>query len=37
MKLTWPGHSCFRLEKDGFVVVIEHETASNHQAPRPGP
>src|SRR6185437_11519713 len=21
--LTWLGHSCFRLEKDGFVAVID--------------
>jgi L-ascorbate metabolism protein UlaG (beta-lactamase superfamily) len=23
MRLTWLGHSCFRLEKDGFVAVID--------------
>ena len=23
MQLTWLGHSCFRLEKDGFVAVID--------------
>ncbi|HXT91234.1 MAG TPA: MBL fold metallo-hydrolase, partial [Trebonia sp.] len=23
MLLTWLGHSCFRLEKDGFVAVID--------------
>ncbi len=23
MQLTWLGHSCFRLEKDGFAVVID--------------
>jgi len=23
MLLTWLGHSCFRLEKDGFTVVID--------------
>lgn len=23
MKLTWLGHSCFRLEKDGYRIVID--------------
>src|SRR5690348_1782836 len=23
MQLTWLGHSCFRLEKDGFTAVID--------------
>lgn len=23
MKLTWLGHSCFRLERDGFVAVVD--------------
>ena len=23
MQLTWSGHSRFRLEKDGFVAVID--------------
>jgi L-ascorbate metabolism protein UlaG (beta-lactamase superfamily) len=23
MQLTWLGHSCFRLEKDGFIAVVD--------------
>lgn len=23
MKLTWIGHSCFKVEKDGFVTMID--------------
>ena len=23
IKLTWLGHSCFKLEEDGFVVVFD--------------
>lgn len=23
MKITWIGHSCFKIEKDGYVVVID--------------
>ena len=23
MKLTWIGHSCFKIEKDGFVILTD--------------
>lgn len=23
MRITWLGHSCFRLEKDGFAVIVD--------------
>ena len=36
MQLTWLGHSCFRLEKDGFVAVIDPGIVELNRW-RPGP
>ena len=26
MKITWFGHSCFKIEKDGYAIVVDPYT-----------